>query len=251
MRRFIIAVFLFTILAKPLCAQIVNIESSRMQSDSLGWLGRAGGAVSFIKNVVEILQVDLDVHLQYKTQKDLWLILADYGFLKGGGEKFILNSFAHVRYNRKLNSVVRWEVFGQAQSNFVTKIDSRFLVGTGPRFKICSTHLFRVYAASLVMFEHEKERTTPAIIHNDLRSSSYISVTIVPNDIVEIISTTFYQPLITKPGDFRILNQALVKAKTGKRFALTMRWNFLHDRNPAIEAPKTTYSFSMGADYEF
>jgi hypothetical protein len=101
------------------------------------------------------------------------------------------------------------------------------------------------------MYEHEKELTKPAIIHNDLRSSSYVSFTIVPNDIVEIISTTFFQPLFNKPSDFRILNQALVRAKTGKHFALTMRWNFLTDRNPASDAPKTTYNFSMGADYEF
>lgn len=232
-------------------AQIVNIESSRMQSDSLGWKGRAGASLSFIKNVQEILLVDLDVHLQYKTKKDLWLILADYGFLKGGGAKFVSNSFAHLRYNRKLNSVVRWEAFGQAQSNFITRIDSRFLIGTGPRFKICSTHAFRLYAATVAMFEHEKELSEPKKIHNDLRSSSYVSLTIVPNDIVEIITTTFYQPLFTKPGDFRLLNQAVVTARTGRHFKLLMKWNFLHDRQPAIDAPKTTYDFSMGAEYEF
>jgi hypothetical protein len=93
--------------------------------------------------------------------------------------------------------------------------------------------------------------SAPKTIHNDLRSSSYVSLTIVPNDILEIITTTFYQPLFTKPGDFRILNQAVVTAKTGKHFKLSMRWNFLHDRNPAVDAPKTTYNFSMGADYEF
>jgi len=248
-KYFVSAILVFAFVASG--AQIVNIESSRMQSDTTGWMGRAGASVSFIKNVAEILLVDVDVHLQYKTQKDLWLILADYGFLRGGGEKFISNSFAHLRYNRKYSALLRWEWFGQAQSNFVTRIDSRFLLGTGPRFKICSTHAFRLYAASLVMYEHEKELGKPAFIHNDLRSSSYISFTIVPNDIVEIISTTFYQPLLKKFSDFRVLNQVVVRARTGKHFALSMRWNYLHDRKPAFDAPKTTYHFSMGADYEF
>jgi hypothetical protein len=243
---------LFFLFAAPrLHSQIVNIESSRMQSDSLGWKGRAGTSFSFVKNVQEVILINIYAHLQLKTKKDLWLILADYGFLKGGGEKFVANSFGHLRYNHKVNSWLRWEIFAQAQNNYVTQIDARYLVGTGPRFKLFDTKFFRLYTASLFMYEHEKERTSPAIFHNDVRNSSYISFTILPDDNVEIISTTFYQPLLKEIKDSRILNQVVVKVQTSKFFSVSLRWNYLHDRFPAGDAPKTTYNFSMGVDCDF
>ncbi len=234
-------------------AQIVNIENARMQSDTVGWMGGAGAAINLTQNTQKIFGADLAAHLQYKTSNDkgLWLILGNYGFLKAGNNKFISNGFAHLRYNRKVNEWLRWEVFGQFQNNSITQIDSRILVGTGPRFKIIKTKIFRLYAASLFMFENEKERTTPTVEHNDLRSSSYVSFTYTPKDNIELISTTFFQPLFKKLSDYRFLNQVSLKVKATKHFGLSVRWNYLFDRFPAGTAPKTNYTFATGVDYEF
>jgi hypothetical protein len=101
------------------------------------------------------------------------------------------------------------------------------------------------------MYEYEKERIKPAVSHSDIRNSSYISFTILPADNVEIISTTFYQPLLKEIKDFRVLNQFVVRVQTSKLFSISLRWNYLHDRFPAGNAPKTTYNFSMGVDCDF
>ncbi|MEI9910704.1 MAG: DUF481 domain-containing protein [Bacteroidota bacterium] len=241
--------FLFSI--RVSYSQIVNIESSRMQSDTTGWKGNAGSSFSFTKNEEEITQITLNAHLQYKTKKSLWLILADYGFLKAGSEKFIANSFGHLRYNYKINSWLRWEAFAQAQKNYVTQIDARYLAGAGPRFKLFDSKQFRLYATTLFMYEHEKERTIPVVKHHDVRNSSYISFTLLPANNIEIISTTFYQPLLKEIKDARILNQSVVKIKTGNHFWISLLWNYLYDSFPAGDAPKTTYNFSMGLNYEF
>lgn len=234
-------------------AQIVNIENARMQSDTTGWMGGAGAAVSLTQNTTKIFGADVEAHLQYKTSNDqgLWLILGNYSFLKVGSSRFISNGFGHIRYNRKVNEWLRWEVFGQYQNNIITQIDSRVLVGTGPRFKIFKTKVFRLYAASLLMFESEKERTNPTVSHNDLRNSSYVSFTWLPQPNIELISTTFFQPLFSQFSDYRILNQASLKVRATKHFSLSVKWNYLHDRFPAGTAPKTTYHFGTGVDYEF
>lgn len=234
-------------------AQIVNIESARMQSDTVGWMGGAGAAVSLTQNTTKIFSADVEAHLQYKTSNDkgLWLVLGNYGFLKAGDSRFVSNGFFHLRYNRKLNEWLRWEVFGQFQNNIITQIDSRLLAGTGPRFKIFKKANFRLYAATLIMFESEKERTTPTIEHNDLRSSSYVSFTWTPQKNIELISTTFYQPLFKKLSDYRILNQVSLKVKATQHFSLSVRWNYLFDKYPAGTAPQTNYRFGTGVDYEF
>lgn len=232
-------------------AQIVNVESARMQSDTTGWMGGASANVTMAKNTEKIFILNTDVHLQYKTQKDLWLILASSNILKAGEERFFNNTFLHLRYNRKISKLLRWEIFAQGQNNQVTQIDSRYLVGTGPRFKILSTDVIRLYAASLIMLEREKERTDPVVFHNDIRNSSYATFTITPTGNIEIISTTFFQPLFKKPSDFRVLNQSSFKLKASRHFAVSLRLSYLHDRFPAGTAPKTTYNFSSGLEYDF
>lgn len=233
-------------------AQIINVESARMQSDTVGWLGGAGTAFQLTQNTEKILGIDAEAHLQYKTSNDLglWLLLGEYSFLKVSDSRFISNGFGHLRYNRKVNEWLRWEVFGQFQNNIITEIDSRFLIGTGPRFKIVKNKFFRLYAASLFMYEREKELIKPSVTHNDLRSSSYVSLTYTPAENIQLISTSFFQPLINNLSDYRILNQAKLKVKATKHFSLSLKWNYLHDRFPAGTAPKTTYTLATGIDYE-
>ena len=233
-------------------AQIINVESARMQSDTVGWMGGAGTSFQLTQNTEKIFGIDAEAHLQYKTSNDkgLWLLLGEYSFLKISDSRFISNGFGHLRYNRKINDWLRWEVFGQFQNNIITEIDTRFLLGTGPRFKIIKNKFFRLYAASLLMYEREKELIKPSIIHNNLRNSSYVSFTYTPAENIELISTTFFQPLFNNLSDYRILNQAKLKIKATKHFSLSLKWNYLHDRFPAGTAPKTTYTLATGIDYE-
>src|SRR6185295_18151476 len=107
--------FLFFLVAAPaLHSQIVNIESSRMQSDTVGWLGSAGAGFRLNDNSQKVIQISVNSHIQYKTQKDIWLLIGNYGLLKAGGSKFIKYRFDHLRYNHKLNPWLRWEIFTQA-----------------------------------------------------------------------------------------------------------------------------------------
>jgi len=136
--RFIILV---SIIFLPffLSAQIVNIETQRLQSDTTGWLGTLGSNFLFEKNAVEILNINLNAHVEYKTKKSLYLFLANYNLLKGSGQTLSDNLFYHLRYNYKITKWLRWEVFTQLQQNSVTGIDLRLLAGTGPRFKLSGT----------------------------------------------------------------------------------------------------------------
>lgn len=254
MKRIFLLCFLLAMLCAgdPCRGQILNIESARMQSDTVGWMGGGGLSLSLAKNTQQIFGIEAESHLQYKTKNDkgLWLILGDYSFLRVGNEQFISDGFGHLRYNRKLNEWLRWEVFTQFQNNSITQIDSRFLAGTGPRFKLVKNKIFRLYAASLVMYENEKEKTDPPVTHHDARSSSYISFTFTPTGSLEMISTTFFQPLFKKFSDYRILNQVKLKTRISRHFFLSVKWNYLHDRFPAGDAPRTTYDLSVGADFE-
>lgn len=242
--------FFYCFLLLTAKSQIVNIESARMQSDTTGWLGNAGASFSFTKNTQEVFASEFDTHVQYKSSKSLYLVLGSYSFLKGAGNRLIDNTFLHLRYNYKLNNIIRWEAFTQVQQNVITGISSRFLLGTGPRFKILSTKLIRLYAGSLLMYEREVEKNNNNI-HNNIRSSSYFSFTITPNKQVEIISTSFFQPLPDNWNDYRFLNQVSVRVKAGKKLGVKLKWNYLNDSRPVKGIPSVNYNLSTGIDYEF
>ncbi len=108
----VLAVLFFSIAGKT---QIVNVESARMQSDTVGWQGSFGAAFSMTRNTIKIFGANADAHLQYKTSNDqgLWLILGNYNLLKVSGKNFLSDGLFHLRYNRKVNEWLRWEFFGQ------------------------------------------------------------------------------------------------------------------------------------------
>lgn len=234
-----------------LSAQIVNIESRRLQSDTLGWLGSFGTNFLFQKNAVQVLNINLNAHAEYKTKKNLYLFLANYNLLKGSGKTLSDNLFYHLRYNYKINKWLRWEVFIQLQQNNITGIDLRLLAGTGPRFKLKGTKKFALYTATTAMCEYEKEETMPPVYHRDIRSSSYITATYKPAENTEFIGTVFYQPLYHNFNDYRVLNELSIKFKIVKHLSFTAGWYYLYDSKPAALTPKLNYSISNGIEYGF
>lgn len=246
--------YLLCLLPAMMClaasAQIVNMESQRYHTDTTGWEGTVGANFSLTDFGQKVYSVNANAHLQYKSEKSLYLLLGGYGFLKGDKQAFVDHSFIHFRYNYKLTSVVRLEAFTQLQQNTVVKLQSRFLIGAGPRFKILSKEKIKLYAGSLPMYEIEKETGNPKRIH-DWRLSSYVSLTFTPNKQTEFTSTTYYQPVLFDLEDYRLLNQSVFKISASKRVAVVIRLNYQYDGSPPVAVPKDTYSFSSGMEVNF
>ena len=232
-------------------AQIVNVESRRIQSDTTGWLGNFGVGFKLDKNTVSVLNLSTAAQIEYKAPKSLYLFLVNYDLLRGAAETLQDNLFFHVRYNYKISKTLRWEAFTQMQHNNLAGIQNRWLVGTGPRFKVSGTKKLALYAASLLMYEKEKELTEPITYHRDIRNSSYVSASWKPMENGEIISTVFYQPLLKDFSDYRLLHELKLKFKFSKKFAFFTEWNFMYDSHPPLNIPKNIYSLKNGIDYEF
>lgn len=244
---FLSCCFLFFLGTKNIHAQVVNMEGERFHRDSTTWSGSLTGNLSLSDYGSKVYYVNAGAHVQYQNEKELYLILGNYGILKGDGKKLVDNGFLHFRYNHKIGKVVRWEAFSQIQQNTIINLQSRFLIGTGPRFKIVSSKKVRLYAASLMMYERDKETTNPDVL-DEFRSSSYASVTFLPNEYTEITSTTYYQPKFTDIADFRVFNVLNINIKAGKKVSVNIKWNYLYDTRPPGNTQKYNYDFSTGVE---
>lgn len=249
--RILLCCLLGTAIDTTLFGQIINVESQRVQKDTTGWFGNLGTRFLFEKNAVKIININVTAYLEYQTPKNVFLGFANYNLLEGNNKALYNNTFYHVRYNYKWNRWLHWEVFTQLQRNDITGINRRRLAGTGPRFKIASGNKFILHAATAMMFENEREQTTPVIIHNDIRSSSYVSLNFRPNSNTEIMGTVFWQPLLRYFPDYRVLNEITSRFKIDKHLSVRITWYYLHDSEPARISPKYNYSISNGIEYKF
>lgn len=227
--------------------QIVNMESQRYHTDTTGWAGSVGGSFALTNYGQKVFDVDANAHVQYKSKRSLYLFLGGYGFLKGDKQSFVDYGFMHLRYNYKLSKVLRLEAFTQLQQNTITKIKFRYLVGAGPRFKLLETAKTKLYLGTLPMYEVEKE-TGAARNITGWRCSNYLSFTFVPNKQTEFVTTTYYQPVMFDAGDYRLLNQSMLKIKAAKKIAVVIRYNYQYDASPAAGVTSETYTFGTGVD---
>lgn len=247
----IILMWLLHASAQVACAQVVNIESERLKTDTNGLYGSVSADFALTSNTKTVVVFDGMAQLEYKYDKDLYLLLGNYGLVNGDKESFSNNAFIHFRYNRKMTRHLRWEIFTQLQFNKISKINLRYLAGTGPRFKLVEAEKIALYAATLVMFEYEEDDTTENSIHRDVRSSSYVSFTLPLTENLEIISTTYYQPLYTDFSDFRIMNQVSAALLISEKLQLEPKFNFLYDSRPVAGVPEVNYSLMIGLKYQF
>jgi len=248
--RVLSIIFLLIYCGQNLSAQIINIESRRIVTDTVGWSGDIGISISAAKNAVSYFTFNGKGHLQYKTTNDIWLGLVDYNMVHAGGEDFGKSGFGHVRYNRKLSKLIRLELFTQAQFNEVSKIDVRYLNGVGIRLKLSQFERAKFYYGITYMNEYE-EIIDSDFINRDHRMSSYFSFTLSPETGISLSNTTYIQPLVNDFRDYRLSNDTRLFFKITGRLNFVTTFHYLFDANPPIGVPKSNYQVDNGLTYGF
>lgn len=235
----------------PSQGQIVNVERQRISSaDTAGWFGDAGINFTTSRSTVSYLSLGISTQIQHKSKQSLLLFLTDFNLVNAGGEEFVNNSFAHLRFNTKLSDIVRWEVFTQVQNNSLTKVNLRYIAGTGPRLKLTPYEEAKFYWGVAYMFEFE-EVVDPKETHRDHRLSSYLSFTLAPVENVSFVSTTYVQPLIRNFRDYRLLNENVLSLAITGNLSFEVKFQVSYDVNPPIGVPDVTYKSVNGLTYEF
>ena len=125
-------------------AQLVNIESQRMQTDSVRFVLKTDFLFNYTNtDGVYLYRFDLGLATQYKTKNldNAIFFIGNYSLIRSEDLDYQNSWFIHLRYNRKLgeNGKLRFESFLQDQSNALLSINNRNLIGLGLRYKFEST----------------------------------------------------------------------------------------------------------------
>lgn len=250
---FLSALLVFNVNA--LFSQLVNIESRRMQTDSVRFAGNANLTFNYQKTndiTLNVFKSSVSSQVKSKNLKHSILILGNYDLASSNKSKINNAGFSHLRYNYKCNDWLRWEVYTQLQFNELLSLKYRYLAGTGARFKLNKGQVVRMYIGVSSFYEYEQIQDLQQTVNSDLRMSNYFVLSIkFPKNRGEITSTTYYQPLFRQFYDYRLTNQSLVQLNITKQLSITTSVNYFFDFNPPEGVKQSNFSLNNGLRFTF
>ena len=235
-------------------AQLINIESRRMQTDSIRFVLNADFSFNHTSNDgIKVNQLDATVTSQVKSKdlKKIFLLLGNYKLIDTE-EKNLQNSwFLHGRFNYKFNALLRLEAFIQGQYNQLLVVEQRNLVGLGLRVKWVDKENFTGYAGNSYLYEveHSDEAGTTEYNH---RNSTYLSLSYFPkSNRFSLSNTVYYQPLYEDFSDYRILEQFRMDVPLSSWFKVFALFNYYLDSETPLGSREYTSNFNFGVGISF
>jgi hypothetical protein len=230
LRTLLLITILFS--GSSLFGQLVNIESQRMQTDSIRFVLNNDFAFSYTDNngkYIYDISNSLATQAKSKDLKKIFLLLGNYGLIRTKDQDFNNSWFIHFRMNYKLTNLFRIESFIQSQGDQVLDVNSRNLFGAGIRLKLISRKNISLYVANSYMYELERSDELDADFKNH-RNSSYISFTgHFPKAKLTIVNTLYYQPLYNDFSDYRLLEQFKAQYPISKHLKIFALYDYYFD----------------------
>lgn len=249
MRFLFLTLLLCVVFGENLTGQIVNIEEQRITgtNDSTRWYGHVKAALNLTKVQQTTIQWSAESKVQYKNQRHLSLLLLNYDLLKAGDNDFVNSAFSHLRYNYKLTDPLVWEAFTQLQTNKLLFIRTRFLLGTGlrRRFFLAENGRSRIYAGASWMWE-QNDFISEEGFRSWHRFSSYVSATFRLGNNLSLIGTNYWQPVIGRIKNYRILSDWTLNLPVSKKLSFTLDFTFTKEIGLPVEAPSETIIWKNG-----
>lgn len=212
------AITALVLLGAPATLAQVNVEPIRERLEAegsifetrFGLVGRRGNTDGLEANGGFLIGLSHGPSLGYLN--------ASGNYAEYDGARQVAKSFAHLRYNYRLDPLVAAEAFAQIENDEFRRLLARELLGLGPRFTLISSAQVRLYYGTSVMFElTQRNDTVPASSRNveNVRWNNYVALTVVVQERITLTETVYYQPRFDDFGDFWLLNV------TGARFQVT------------------------------
>lgn len=250
MRRVLFLVVALAVSA-GMIAQVVNVEKTRSQDSTKKFQGFIYLGANFTKNKNSVFQGYDKVQFQFQPNTaHLFLLLNEMTMMRVDTVSYLDDGFVHLRYNHRFSR--RWlifEAFTQWQYDKALNVDSRFLLGAGPRWAIFDSDSVDLFLGTLTMYE--REHRTGEKETEKHRLASYISANVKIGKKKTLSSIVYYQPRYTDFSDYRVSGEASLKLGIGKMFFYQVSYQVKFDENPPGGVQKFNSSLKNRIGIEF
>lgn len=249
--RFLLLFLLLPFLGQ---AQLVNIETKRLQTDSTRFVLNADFAFNHSNNDgVSVNQINgtLTTQLKSKDLKKTYLFLGNYRLIDADEGNLQNSWFLHTRFNYKFNQLLRFEAFLQGQYNQLLVVEQRNLVGAGLRLKWMNRENFSGYLGNSYMYEVEYSDRAGTTEYNH-RNSTYLSVSYLSKSKnFSVTNTVYYQPLYKNLKDYRLLEQFRLDIPLAEWFKVFTIYDYYFDSKTPLNTREYTSQLQIGVGFSF
>jgi len=215
----------------------VNVEHYR---DRAGVTGGANYSFNTDLGNVDVVNSGGAGNIVYRTASSstLCLFYGNVSFHKGA--RLANKGVVHLRHTRREHPVYQPEAFVQADYAKSRRLDGRYLLGGGIRFRIREGEHSSLSLGNSLMWEREtldvREDDPHPSFTSVLRSSNYINLRWQGR--ATLSTTAYYQFIPTDPSDVRILGTAELTAPLLGALHQTTSLTFRVDTDPPMGVKK-------------
>ncbi len=235
-------------------AQVLNAEALRLKQTE-GCTGRIKLSLNLHKSTYDIQKYGLDVHIQYRTGKHMFLFMNSFMLQLVDNNKIRDKLVFHLRYNLEkwLEKHVVPELFVQYQKNSVTGIKHRYTSGLGPRFAVIRQKTWNMFFGPLMMYEYEEGviRDTATAVIQTFRNSSYLSFSLKSESSIVMTSVLYFQPSLVNISDWRLYWDFALEFPVYRKVKLVNGFYVLYDTEPVPTYPQLQYSLNVSLIVDF
>jgi len=266
---------LFFFFAVLLCGQsqgqILNIERSRVEKDSINYFtGKAGLNFSMFNrnagkdNPNNYLQLTFDGNLAFVSARHSYLLLNYYNYLlvnydsKEQRNTVASTGYSHFRTNFLFRQPLSYEVFVQVQADKARGLELRTLAGGGLRYRLLRTPHSAIYVGAGLMHEHEEwenpDQESAFMLSDLLKSTNYLSLKTKLTEQVTTDAIVYYQTGYDeglRGFRNRVSGDITLQVKLTSRFSLRTNFNCIYEDEPIVPITKFVYAISNGVQVQF
>lgn len=266
LKHFFILLLLGSFLCNPALAQILNVEKSRLSSDSANYfVGKLG--LSFNANnqsinsdgeTVAFIGLNTNSDLGYISEHHSFLLLSLFNYTATSQEAINSTGYGHFRVNFVRKEKLSYETFAQLQYDQGRGMQVRWLSGGSLRYNFFDGEEVTMHFGVGGMYE-EEVWNLPEELEGQRsiglwESTNYVSSRITFNEYVNLNIITYYQTGYDFDRDFfrhRINADMNFSVRVGSSIAVTTAIFGAYENRPVVPISKFVYSISNGVIISF
>lgn len=250
MHRFLYIVIPCALVVSGQAAAISNVETMRVQKESDGFSGALELDSNLMSGNTDSKHASFGNRLQWDYGRKTDFIITRYSYGESGGVRDVNHGFVHLRHVAHVSD--RWarEAFGQMEQDEFRRLSYRALIGGGLRHTLKQNGDKSAMYLGLGGF-YSTERLDDHSVENLMRANLYFVVKHAFSDSTRLVSTTYCQPSLDNPGDFRALEQLAYEIKLNSKLGLTLSLDIAHDSQPPAGVQATDTGIQTGIKYSF
>ena len=262
---------LLLLLSSPICAQILNVEKTRIKGDSANYfLGNIG--VDFNVNNRNLdddgsasyfVSINATSDVGYLSRYHSFFLLSQFQYNATSQEAINSTGYGHLRSAFLRQQKLSYETFAQLQYDQGRGMVSRGLIGGGLRIRIYEQKRSNLYVGVGAMREREEwevplndnlEVTDQTVTINLWKSSNYLTTYVSLNSNVSFNAITYFQTgYDTDIGLFRhrVSLDANLLINITSRLAFRTTAGFTYENRPIVPIAQLVYSVTNGVQVSF